>query len=104
MSASRKSDLSYEIVRSRRTTADIVVERDGRVVVRVPKTIAHQRIEDLVEVKRYWIFKTLAEWRDLNATKVLREYQIPPVQGCRVARCKRSFIAKTRTHPIWYSV
>lgn len=75
MSASRKSDLAYEVVRSQRTTADIVVERNGRVVVRVPQTIAHQRIEDIVEAKRYWIYKTLAEWRDLNATKVLREYR-----------------------------
>ena len=25
--------------------------------------------------KRYWIYKNLAEWRDLNATRVLREYR-----------------------------
>ena len=25
--------------------------------------------------KRYWIYKRLAEWRDLNATRVLREYR-----------------------------
>ena len=36
MKASRDKDISYEVVRSRRTTADIVVERDGRVVVRAP--------------------------------------------------------------------
>ena len=34
-----------------------------------------ERIEDIVEAKRYWIYKTLAEWRDLNATRVLREYR-----------------------------
>jgi predicted metal-dependent hydrolase len=28
-----------------------------------------------VEAKRYWIYKTLAEWRDLNAARVLREYR-----------------------------
>ena len=75
MRTSRSSDIAYEIVRSRRSTADIVIERDGRVLVRVPKSIPHQRIEDIVEAKRYWIYKTLAEWRDLNATKVLREYR-----------------------------
>lgn len=75
MRTSRPADLSYEIVRSRRSTVDIVVERDGRVVVRVPQATPHQRIEDLVEAKRYWIYKTLTEWRDLNATKVLREYR-----------------------------
>lgn len=75
MRTSQNSDIAYEIVRSRRATADIVIERDGRVLVRVPKTIPHQRIEHIVEAKRYWIYKTLAEWRDLNATKVLREYR-----------------------------
>jgi len=75
MKALRGASISYEIVRSRRTTADIVIERDGRVLVRAPKTIPHERIEDIVEAKRYWIYKTLAEWRDLNTTKVLREYR-----------------------------
>ncbi|MGQ0555032.1 MAG: M48 family metallopeptidase [Nitrospiraceae bacterium] len=75
MRGSRISDISYEIIRSRRATADIVVERDGRVVVRVPDTVPNERIEDLVAAKRFWIYKTLAEWRDLNATRVLREYR-----------------------------
>ena len=68
-------DISYELVRSNRGTADIIVECDGRVVVRAPKDVAHDRIEDIVEAKRYWIYKTLAEWRDLNATRVVREYR-----------------------------
>jgi predicted metal-dependent hydrolase len=68
-------NIAYEIVRSRRTTADIVIERDGRVLVRAPEAIPDERIEDLVEAKRYWIYKNLAEWRDLNATRMLREYR-----------------------------
>ena len=75
MSTTQDKEFSYEIVRSRRATADIVIERDGRVLVRAPEAIADQRIEDLVEAKRYWIYKNLAEWRDLNATRVLREYR-----------------------------
>jgi predicted metal-dependent hydrolase len=75
MKASPKKDISYEIVRSGRSTADIVIERDGRVLVRVPKSVPDERVEDLVESKRYWIYKNLAEWRDLNATRVLREYR-----------------------------
>lgn len=73
MSAKWDEDIAYEVVRSRRATADIVVERDGRVLVRVPESIPDERIEDIVEAKRYWIYKTLAEWRDLNATRVIRE-------------------------------
>src|SRR5438034_9665724 len=75
MKASRDKDISYEVVRSRRSTADIVVERDGKIVVRAPATLPDERIEDIVEAKRYWIYKTLAEWRDLNATRILREYR-----------------------------
>ena len=75
MKTARIKEIAYEIVRSRRKTADIVIERDGRVLVRAPQTIPDERIEDMVEAKRYWIYKNLAEWRDLNATRVLREYR-----------------------------
>ena len=75
MKTTRDKGIAFEIVRSRRATADIVIERDGRVLVRAPESIADERIEDLVEAKRYWIYKNLAEWRDLNATRVLREYK-----------------------------
>lgn len=75
MKASRNPDISYGVVRSRRTTADIVVERDGRVIVRAPAGLPDERIEDIFQEKQYWIYKTLAEWRDLNATRVLREYR-----------------------------
>lgn len=75
MIAKQKNDISYQIVRSRRATADIVIERDGSILVRAPESIPDERIEDMVEAKRYWIYKNLAEWRDLNATRVLREYR-----------------------------
>jgi hypothetical protein len=73
--AKKKDDITYEVIRSRRATADIVIERDGSIVVRAPETVPDERIEDMVEAKRLWIFKNLAEWRDLNATRVLREYK-----------------------------
>ena len=75
MTVSHNQDISYGIVRSRRTTADIVVERDGRVIVRAPAELPDEHIEDIIQSKQYWIYKTLAEWRDLNATRVLREYR-----------------------------
>ena len=75
MTTKHNKDFPYKIVRSRRATADIVIERDGSIVVRAPETIPDERIEDMVEAKRLWIYKNLAEWRDLNATRVLREYK-----------------------------
>jgi predicted metal-dependent hydrolase len=68
-------EIKYEVVRSRRNTADVVIERDGRLLVRAPETVSRERIEQIVEAKKYWIYKNLAEWRDLNATRVLREYR-----------------------------
>ena len=68
-------DIQYDIVRTSRRTADIVIERDGRVMVRAPKGVEELRIRDIVQDRRLWIYKNLAEWRDLNATRVLREYR-----------------------------
>lgn len=67
--------IAYEVIRSRRKTADIVIERDGKVLVRAPEEVAAERIENIVDSKRHWIFRNLAEWRDLNATRVVREYR-----------------------------
>jgi len=67
--------VSYEVVRSRRKTADIVIERDGNIVVRAPEWADDEKIGSIVAAKNYWIFQSLAEWRDLNATRVLREYK-----------------------------
>lgn len=75
MMTGKKDDIRYQVIRSRRATADIVIERDGSIVVRAPETIPDERIEDMVEAKRLWIYKNLAEWRDLSATRVLREYK-----------------------------
>lgn len=72
---SKSKDIAYELVRSPRRTADIVIEPDGRVIVRAPEETPPERIEDIVESKKLWIYRHLAEWRDLNATRVLREYR-----------------------------
>lgn len=75
MTRALSDEIKYEVVRSRRRTADIVIERDGRILVRAPEEIPSEKIEDIVDSRRYWIYKNLAEWRDLNATRVLREYR-----------------------------
>lgn len=75
MKGTQKSSVPYEVVRSRRSTADIIIERDGRVLVRAPEWADDEQIADLVSSKDYWIYRGLAEWRDLNATRVLREYK-----------------------------
>ena len=67
-------DIQYTLKRSKRKTASIYVERDGEVAVLVPKELTTKQIEALLESKRKWIYTNLAEWRDLNTTRVQREY------------------------------
>ena len=60
--------VSFAAERSRKT-ADIVIERDGTVTVRAARPIfPKKQVEQLWRSKRYWIYRNLAEWRDLNAT------------------------------------
>lgn len=70
-----EDSITYEVIRSPRKTADIVIEPDGRVLVRAPEETADKSIDEIIESKRLWIYKNLAEWRDLNATRVIREYR-----------------------------
>ncbi len=58
MSSQKAKEIAYEIVRSPRATADIVVERDGRIIVRAPAHLPDERVEDIVEAKRYYIQDT----------------------------------------------
>lgn len=71
----RENGFPYAVIRRRRATADIIIERDGSVVVRAPEWADDEQVASIVESKHYWIYQGLAEWRDLNATRVLREYK-----------------------------
>jgi predicted metal-dependent hydrolase len=76
MTQRRTADIDYFLVRSKnRRTADIVVERDGQILVRLPERLPDAAVDQIVEQKRFWIYKSLAEWRDLNSTRVLREFR-----------------------------
>jgi hypothetical protein len=67
-------DITYSLTTSDRKTLSIYIERDGQISVLAPETFSQQQIEDVLEQKRGWIYKGLAEWEDLNATRVKREY------------------------------
>ena len=73
MTGTSTSGIAYEVVRSERTTADIIIERDGSILVRAPVWADDATVENIVEARAYWIFQNLAEWRELNAARVVRE-------------------------------
>lgn len=68
-------DIEYRLLpgADRRTT-DIVIERDGLITVRPPRRMTPEQVDATVLSKRMWIYRNLAEWRDLNATRVVREW------------------------------
>lgn len=67
-------DIEYNLKKSERKTTSIYVERDGSVSVLAPAPFEHDKIEQIIEKKRSWIYRNLAEWEDLNRTRVHREY------------------------------
>jgi predicted metal-dependent hydrolase len=68
-------DIEYSLLPgSDRQTTDIVIERDGAITVRPPQRMTPEQEDETVLAKRMWIYRNLAEWRDLNATRVTREW------------------------------
>src|SRR5450830_140673 len=68
-------DIQYQLLPgTERRTTDIVIERDGAISVRPPLRMTPEQVDETVFSKRMWIYRNLAEWRDLNATKVVREW------------------------------
>ena len=75
MNARRIKDIDYLLLPgTERKTTDIVIERDGVVTVHPPKGFSPEKVDAIVVSKRMWIYKNLAQWRDLNATAVVREW------------------------------
>jgi len=75
MIARRVRDIDYQLLPGAdRKTTDIVIERNGIIAVRPPKHFSPEQVDAIVDNKRLWIYKNLAEWRDLNAAHVVREW------------------------------
>ena len=75
MNARRVRDINYHLLPgSPRKTTDIVIERNGLITVRPPAHYTPEQVDAVVESKRMWIYRNLAEWKDLNASAVAREW------------------------------
>ena len=68
-------DIQYQLLPgANRRTTDIVIERDGLITVRPPVHMTPEQVDETVLSKRMWIYGNLAQWRDLNAARVVREW------------------------------
>ena len=75
MSTRLVRDIEYQLLPGTdRDTTDIVIERDGVIAVRPPSDYTPEQVDAVVESKRMWIYRNLAEWKDLNASAVVREW------------------------------
>lgn len=75
MQVRQVKDIEYRLLPGAdRQTTDIVIERDGAITVRPPAWMTPEQVDETVLSKRMWIYRNLAEWRDLNATRVEREW------------------------------
>ena len=88
MNARRIRDIDYQLLPgTNRKTTDIVIERNGIIAVRPPKGLSPEQVDAVVESKRLWIYRNLAQWRDLNVTAVVREW----VNGETFVTIQRNF-------------
>ena len=66
-------DITYSLIRSDRKTISIYVEPDGSIIVRAPEKISVDKVNGILDLKRFWIYKSLTEFQELNHTKVKRK-------------------------------
>ena len=66
-------DISYNLKRRDRKTISICIERDSSVSVIAPQRVSVEKLNNVIEHKRYWIYKALAEQVELNRTRIQRE-------------------------------
>ena len=65
-------DITYSLTQTNRKTLSIYVEPDGSVTVRAPRNLDLDKINSIVDLKRPWIYRGIAELQELNKTKANR--------------------------------
>jgi len=65
--------ITYSLIKSNRKTMSIYVERNGKVLVRAPKILTIDKINKIIELKNYWIHKSISELKELNKSKIRRQ-------------------------------
>lgn len=60
-------DIRYSLTRSRRRTTSVSIDQEGTVVVLVPEAFTDEEVVELIESRRKWIYRHLAQWREQNS-------------------------------------
>ncbi|WP_044212107.1 M48 family metallopeptidase [Flammeovirga sp. OC4] len=67
-------EIDIKLIRSKRKTISIFIERDGSVSARIPEKLSDDEVKEVFKAKEYQIHKNLAEWAQMNASKITRDY------------------------------
>lgn len=70
----RYKNIWYILIRSKRKTFCIQIERDGQVTFRAPLRTSIKQVEGLIEKKRQWITRHLFEWREVYMRRNSQQY------------------------------
>lgn len=66
-------DINFNLQRNKRKTLSIYVEPNGEINVLAPEKISEDELNQIIQKKSYWIYKSLSELEELNSTSVNRE-------------------------------
>ena len=67
-------DIDYTVKYSDRKTLSIIVERDRSIIVRAPKGVKKNKIENAINSKKLWIYQKLNHLQKYSDKTILREY------------------------------
>lgn len=71
----RVDDLTFEVRHStRRKTLEIIVDREGDLVLAAPQGTEERLLRDFVQEKKFWIYKKLAEKAELLKPQPRKDY------------------------------
>lgn len=78
--------MEYELIRSRRRTVSIEINKDGRLLVRAPMRLPKYEIERFIKEKKKWIDKHLLRARLRND----RAREAEPIDEDEIKRLKKA--------------
>ena len=67
-------DIGYTLKRSNRKTMSIYVDVDNSITVHAPIQMPIDKLEQIIDEKRFWIHKSITELNELNESRLNRSY------------------------------
>lgn len=66
--------MSYKVTRSSRKTVALKISPEGRLEVAVPNNISDKDIQDIINKKKFWLYKTINRTKEKALNRLKKEY------------------------------